>query len=95
MEGLLDLPLGFMTEFGYIPVDGYELCECGRTPTALDVVQTALKQGIHSRALVRDTILGPANVFELADFGRQAECISCARQFIVEVYHYLRNYMYA
>jgi hypothetical protein len=95
LEGLLNLPLYFMTEFGFIPANGYELCECGRTPTALDVVQTALKEGIHSKALVRNTILGRENVFELADAGRQAECISCARQFIVEIYHHKRNYMYA
>ena len=95
MEGLLNLPLGFMREFGYIPMGGHEVCECGRTPSALDVVHTALKQGIHSKALVRDTMLGHQNVFEMADSGRTAACISCSNTFVVEVYHHLRNYMYA
>jgi hypothetical protein len=95
MEGLLDLPLGFMEEFGYIPANGYEVCECGRTPSALDVVHTALKQNIHSKTLVRDTILGSDNVFEMADSGRHAACISCSNQFVTEVYNHKRNYLYA
>jgi hypothetical protein len=95
MEGLLDLPMGYMEEFGIIPAEGYEVCGCGRTPSALDVVLTALKQGIHGKALVRETILGLENVFEIADAGRDAGCVSCGKLVRVARYHYKRTYMYA
>ena len=95
MEGLLDLPLGFIDEFGFIPAAGHETCICGRIPSALDVVLTALKQGIHSKVLVRDTILGAENVFEMADSGRKFACISCANEHLMAVYHWRGSYMYA
>jgi hypothetical protein len=95
MEGLLDLPLGFMDEFGFIPAAGHEACTCGRIPSALDVVLTALKQGIHGKSLVRDTILGTENVFEMADSGRKFACISCAHEHLMAVYHWRGSYMYA
>jgi hypothetical protein len=95
MEGLLDLPIGYMKEFGFIPSEGFEVCTCGRTPSALDVVVTALKQGIHRRELVRDTILGLEKIFEMSDMGRDAACVSCGRIIKVGVYHYKGSYLYA
>ena len=95
LEGLLDLPLGHMKEFGVIPAEGHEICACGRAPTALDVVATALRQGIHGKALVRDTIIGLQNIFEMADSGRDASCISCGKLITTAVYHYKRSYLYA
>jgi hypothetical protein len=50
-------------EFGMIAAAGHETCLCGRIPSALDVVVTALKQGIHGKALVRDTLLGAQNIW--------------------------------
>ncbi len=95
LEGLLDLPMGHMKEFGMIPAAGSEVCSCGRTPSALDVVVTALKQRIHEKALVRDTLLGPQNIFEMSDAGRDASCISCGRLVTAVVYHHKRSYLYA
>jgi hypothetical protein len=95
LEGLLDLPMGHMKEFGMIPAAGYEVCSCGRTPSALDVVVTALKQRIHEKALVRDTLLGTQNTFEMSDAGRDALCVSCGRLVTAAVYHYKRSYLYA
>jgi hypothetical protein len=95
MEGLLDLPIGQMKEFGLIPAAGHETCGCGRRPSALDVVLTAIKQGIHGKTLVRDTIIGLENVFEMADGGRDAVCVSCGRLVRAQVYHYKRSYLYA
>jgi hypothetical protein len=69
IEGLLDLPMGHMKEFGMIAAVGHESCLCGRIPSASDVVVTALKQGIHGKALVRDTLLGAQNIFEMSDAG--------------------------
>jgi hypothetical protein len=95
IEGLLDLPMGHMREFGMIPAAGHETCECGRAPSALDVVATALRQGVHGKALVRDTILGTQNIFEMSDTGRDAACLSCGRLVTAAVYHYKRSYLYA
>ena len=95
LEGLLDLPMGHMKEFGTIPAEGHEVCSCGRTPSALDVVVTALKQRIHEKALVRDTLLGTQNTFEMSDAGRDASCMSCGRLVTAAVYHYKRSYLYA
>jgi hypothetical protein len=87
--------MGHIEEFGMIPAAGHETCSCGRTPSALDVVLTALKQGIHEKALVRDTLLGTQNIFEMADAGREAACVSCGRLVRAAVYHYKRSYLYA
>jgi hypothetical protein len=95
MEGLLELPLGHIEEFGIIAAKGSETCVCGRVPTALDVVLTALKHKIHGKALVRDTLLGLENVFELADAGRDAACLGCGNLVRAQVYHYKREYLYA
>jgi hypothetical protein len=95
MEGLLDLSMGHIVEFGIIAAKGYETCACGRVPTALDVVLTALKQKIHGKALVRDTLLGLENIFELADGGRDAACLSCGKLVRAAVYNHKRTYLYA
>ena len=95
IEGLLDLPMGHMKEFGMIAAAGHETCLCGRIPSALDVVVTALKQGIHGKALVRDTLHGAQNIFEMSDAGRDASCVSCGRLITAAVYHYKRSYLYA
>jgi hypothetical protein len=95
LEGLLELPLGQLKEFGIIPAAGHETCWCGRIPTALDVVVTALRQGIHGKPLIRDTFIGMQNVFEMAEKGRDAACISCGRLVTAAVYHYKRSYLYA
>jgi hypothetical protein len=95
LEGLLELPLGTMKEFGTVPAKGHEKCGCGRVPSALDIVVTALKRGVHGKALVRDTVLGLENVFEIAESGRDAMCIGCGRLVQAVRYHYKRPYLYA
>lgn len=95
MEGILDLPLGIMEEFGFIPSDESRTCVCGRKPSALDVVHTALAQGIHGKSLIRDTILGPGKIFEMASDGRDFACLSCGNRMTMKVYHYKRRYLYA
>ncbi|MET4590696.1 hypothetical protein [Arthrobacter sp. 754] len=95
MEGLLDLPLGYIEEFGFIPSDETRICVCGRVPSALDVVHTALAHGIHSKTLLRDTIYGNENIFEMSSSGREFACLSCGNRHLMAVYHHKRNYMYA
>ena len=60
IEGLLNLPLGFIDQFKIIPAAGYERCACGRTPSALDITSTALKKQIHDKETIRD----PDRIFE-------------------------------
>lgn len=79
IEGLLELPFRHLEEFVVIPKRGSEKCRCGRTPSALEVVQAAVKRRIHSKRLMRDTLLGIRNIFEIAEDGRQGKCISCGR----------------
>ena len=96
MEGLLSLPLGYIDDFGVIHAEGHEKCTCGRVPSALDVVVTALKRGIHGRELIRDTLIGLENVFELAEgAGREAQCINCGRPVLLARYSYKKKYRYA
>src|SRR5580765_6592541 len=77
IEGLLSLPMGYVERFSIIPASGYSRCACGRVPSALDLVATALRRRIHDREMVRETVLGLTNLVELADGGRAAECFSC------------------
>lgn len=95
IEGLLDLPLGFLNEFGFIPSDESHICVCGRTPSALDVVHTALSQGIHAKALIRDTFLGPQHIFEMAAAGRDFACMSCGNHLVMKAYTSKSKYLYA
>lgn len=94
MEGLLELPKGFVREFGFVPAADSETCTCGREPNALDLVHTALQEGVHSRQLVRDAIIGLSNIFEMADGGRKGSCIACGRSFVLERYTRHRPYLY-
>jgi hypothetical protein len=94
IEGLLHLPLQHLEYFRVIPEEGYSTCACGRVPSALDLVDTALRQRIHSRNLIRDTLIGFSNVIELSDDGRVADCIRCGRAVAMRIY-YTRRYMYA
>lgn len=94
LEGLLDLPLGFIRMFKIVPAAGYEKCGCGRVPSALDIVYTAYAKRIHERSLIRDTLLGFRNTFEFAEDGRVGECFACGRR-IVAASYWTDAYMYA
>ncbi len=94
IEGLFGLPLGHIESFKVIPAEGYEQCRCGRTPSALDIVHFALTHHVHSRDLIRDTLLGLQNIFELSDAGREGECYQCGRRVAFEGY-YKKGYAYA
>ena len=94
IEGLVELPLGYLSEFKVIPAPGYEKCKCGRIPSALEIVNSALKQRIHDKSLIRDTLIGFENLLEIARSGRQGECISCGRTVVMRSY-YTHGYMYA
>ena len=95
IEGLFDLPLGYITDFKVIPAVGYEKCKCGRIPTALDVVYLAHKKHIHSKELIRDTLIGFKNIFEIATSGRTTECFSCGRKVEIMAYSRSKPYIYA
>ena len=86
--------MGHIERFSIIPAAGYARCACGRVPSALDLVATALRRRIHDRDTVRDTMLGLTNLVELADGGRAAECFSCGRRMISSSY-WTHQYMYA
>lgn len=94
IEGLLDLPMGHIEQFSIIPATGHARCTCGRVPSALDLVATALRRRIHDRATVRETVLGLTNLVELADGGRAADCFSCGRRMLSSSY-WTNAYMYA
>jgi hypothetical protein len=94
IEGLLNLPMGHIERFSIIPAAGHARCTCGRVPSALDLVTTALRRRIHDRDTVRETMLGLTNLVELADGGRAAECFSCGRRMISSSY-WTHQYMYA
>ena len=94
IEGLFDLPLGFIDSFKVVPKAGDEKCICGRVPTALDIVHFAFAKQVHSRELIRDTLIGFANIFEFANNGRVAECYHCGKQLNMFSY-FKKNYAYA
>ena len=94
IEGLPNLPVGYISSFKVVPKAGYEKCRCGRVPTALDVIYGALSKQIHSRELVRDTLIGFANVFEFSDDGRRTECYTCGRPVLLARYTRKSNYVY-
>lgn len=94
IEGLLNLPMGHIERFNIIPAAGHDRCVCGRVPSALDLVATALRRRIHDRETVRETVLGLTNLVELAEGGRAAECFSCGRQMVSSSY-WTNAYMYA
>jgi hypothetical protein len=94
IEGLAELPLGYLREFKVIPAPGYEKCVCGRIPSALEIVSGALRRKIHDKSLIRDTLIGFENLLEIAQSGRQGECVSCGRVVVMRSY-WTRKYMYA
>lgn len=94
IEGLLNLPMGHIERFSIIPAPGHARCTCGRVPSALDLVTTALRRRIHDRDTVRETVLGMTNLVELAAGGRQADCFSCGRRMLSSSY-WTNAYMYA
>jgi hypothetical protein len=93
IEGLLTLPYGHLDLFNVIPKSG-PTCECGRTMSALDIVAHAVTRRTHDRELLRDTLLGLSNVFEIAEDGRTADCFKCGRS-VTAAHYYTRRYMYA
>jgi hypothetical protein len=95
IEGLCELPFGHMSDFRVIPMPGSERCQCGRVPTALDVVAYAYRKPIHSKALIRDTLIGFRPTVELGTTGRTCDCINCGRPISMAVYSYKRHYLYA
>ena len=96
LEGLLELPKNFMKGFGYIPASGSEKCVCGREPTVLDIIVTAIRGNIHPKSLIRDTIIGLNNIFEIADAGRAGACVNCGRLIIFVRYGWHNPaYLYA
>ena len=94
IEGLVELPFSYLSEFKVIPAPGHEKCACGRIPSALEIVNTAVKRKIHDKSLIRDTLIGFENLLEIAQNGRQGECVSCGRAIIMGGYR-TRRYMYA
>lgn len=94
IEGLVELPYGYIKEFKVIPAPGHEKCACGRTPTALEIVNTAFKRKIHDKSLIRDTLIGLKNIVEIAQNGRQGECVACGRAVVMRGY-FTNAYMYA
>jgi hypothetical protein len=94
IEGLLRLPLGHLDQFKIVPGKGYEVCACGRTPTALDIVSHALKKRIHDVETIRDTLIGFTNLVEFSEGGRAAECFDCGRASLSGSY-WTHAYLYA
>jgi hypothetical protein len=94
IEGLLNLPLGYLESFKVIPKPGHEKCQCGRVPSALDIVSFAFSRHIHQRELLRDTLLGVSNMLEIAEEGRAGECYHCGRTLIMFSY-WTTGYAYA
>ena len=94
IEGLADLPLRKIEEFNVIPAPGSERCDCGRVPTAADVVATALRRHIHEKSMIRNTLLGTETIVERADQGREAECLDCGRKITLLGYR-KKSYIYA
>jgi hypothetical protein len=94
IDGLVNLPFGYLQEFKVIPSEGHAKCACGRIPSALEIIQTAMKRRIHDVSLIRDTLIGFENLIEIAQSGRQGECISCGRPIVMRGYR-TRRYMYA
>lgn len=94
IEGLLELPFGYIKEFNVIPRSGRKSCKCGRILTALDIVYPAVKRRVHDKNLMRDTLIGFENLVEIAKDGRQGECVSCGRLAIMGGY-WTHGYMYA
>jgi hypothetical protein len=93
IEGLFDLPMGYIKDFKVIAKAGYEKCQCGRVPTALDIVHYGLRRNVHPKELMRNTLTGFANIFEMSDDGRTADCYNCGRKIIIMTYHTAR-YLY-
>jgi hypothetical protein len=94
MEGLFNLPIEFIKSFKIIPKPGFEKCTCGRVPSALDIVYFAFSKQIHSRDLIRDTLLGISNILEISEEGRTGECLRCGRPLLAAVY-WKKGYGYA
>ncbi len=94
IEGLAELPFGYLSEFKVVPAPGHEKCTCGRIPSALEIVSMALRKKIHDKSLIRDTLIGFENLLEIAQNGRQGECVSCGRTMLMSGYR-TRRYMYA
>ena len=60
IEGLTELPFGYLTEFKVIPAPGHEKCACGRTPSALEIVTRPTKNMTAHRVIEKacETRLG-------------------------------------
>ena len=87
IEGLFNLPLGHIRSFKIIPKPGHENCSsCGRAASALDIVYFAFSKQIHSRELIRDTLIGSSNIFEISEEGRDGECYRCGERMSSEAY---------
>jgi hypothetical protein len=77
IEGLLDLPYGFVKSFFCIPDSASSVCSCGREPSPADIVAYALRKNIHSKQVIRDAVIGLENIFEPSEGGREAPCLKC------------------
>jgi hypothetical protein len=96
IEGLFELPFGYITDFRVIPMPGSERCQCGRVPTALDVVSYAHRKAIHPKSLIRDTLIGLRPTVELGANGRVCDCIKCGRPITMESYWMAQHkYLYS
>jgi hypothetical protein len=94
IEGLLDLPHGTVKHFYCIPDASSATCACGREPNAAEVIAHALRNGVHSRQIVRDAVIGVQPIFERSDGGREAACLRCSRR--IKLLGYLgEDYIYA
>lgn len=62
--------------------------------SALDIVSYAVRHAVHGKSLIRDTLIGFRSTFEIAQGGRQGECLNCGRLVVSRVY-YSHAYMYA
>ena len=94
IEGLAELPFRYLTEFKILPAPGRGKCTCGRTPSALEIVSTALRRKVHDKSLIRDTLIGFENLVEIAQAGRIGECVACGRPIPIAAYR-KKDYMYA
>ncbi|GAA4561087.1 hypothetical protein [Pseudonocardia xishanensis] len=94
IEGLLGLSLRSIDRFSIVPAVGHEKCACGRTPSALDIVATAVNRQIHDTRTMRDAVIGVTNMIELADEGRVGDCVACGR-LVVSAGYFTHSYMYA
>jgi hypothetical protein len=96
MEGFLDLPLGSLDgNFDYVMQEGFLRCKCGRIPTALDIVISAVNTGRHEKGIIVKTLTSKDSVFESSPGGRAGNCIQCGKVFSSRGYKWKKTYYYS